>query len=900
MKKNEIKVGGHYSAKVGGRVVTVRVDKIGDDDIGLAHGKTVCHGLYYDVTNLATGRRTTFRSAAKFRSEVKTPQSTTDKPRRQMTREELGIPMPSAAKEAEQRPDHTPASSAPNVEASTRADVVRGNVTCPRCDAMVVAEDGRYAYHKHATKGITCGMSGEKVQGLVTPVGEVLESSARSRSKEGEQCSDPTSASPRDSVGSGKRKVETMSGVTNSTTVQAGGQTSARKSETAPASAPFAKSSGTLDDTVSPAPSTNGLLSALNLSESNGKVAGYTPTEEQAAILEAVKQPGLEVLVIAAGAGAGKTSQLRMLETILFGSGVYTTFSRPLVNDAKTKFQRAKCYTQHGLAFSSVGKLYAHRLNGNRVRSDEIARILGIESMSVTMPDPLGAVGEDGRPVVAVKTLRPSYLAGQVMEAIKKFCQSADRGISRRHFKGIIGVDKPGEYKNQRLVQEALVPFAQKAWDDLCDVNGRLPFSHDCYVKIWQLGERDKAPVIPASYILLDEYQDTAEVFLDVLKRQSALLVLVGDDNQRIYEWRGAVNAADSFPDAPRKLLSQSFRFGQAVADVANSILAGLDEPTDLVMKGCDIPSRVILPSPVDPADDNEYGRPIPSSSVCRAVLCRTNACAVATVLLAVKDKKRPHLVGGGAEMISFVKAAQQLQQGRGTSHPELCLFSSWSEVQAYVKEDEGSDLKLLVKLIDEFKCQPILDALEKMPSEEDADLVVSTAHKSKGREWTSVRLAPDFPPANRMSDPDRRLLYVAATRAQHLLDLSECTPFLPGKDRDTGKEVKPIRVTFTKPQPTAKDLEKWVVEKTGGIPVVIAAPKPAASPAVASPETPAGAPAEFTWANYDGGWKVGGPRGYENQTVEVKKRSGATSTERLGAVIRDYGDRCIYDLQGR
>lgn len=57
MKKNEIKVGGHYRAKVNGQLVTVRVDKIYE-------------GGFYDVTNLATGRKTTFRSAAKFRREV--------------------------------------------------------------------------------------------------------------------------------------------------------------------------------------------------------------------------------------------------------------------------------------------------------------------------------------------------------------------------------------------------------------------------------------------------------------------------------------------------------------------------------------------------------------------------------------------------------------------------------------------------------------------------------------------------------------------------------------------------------------------------------------------------------------------------------------------------------------
>lgn len=61
MKANEIKVGGLYRAAVNGVVVTVLVDAIRKYP---AWGKT---GTAYDVTNLKTGRKTTFRSAAKFR-----------------------------------------------------------------------------------------------------------------------------------------------------------------------------------------------------------------------------------------------------------------------------------------------------------------------------------------------------------------------------------------------------------------------------------------------------------------------------------------------------------------------------------------------------------------------------------------------------------------------------------------------------------------------------------------------------------------------------------------------------------------------------------------------------------------------------------------------------------------
>lgn len=64
MKKAEIKVGGYYKAKVSGNIVTVRVDDIEDNNSWPGRKAST----RYAVTNLKTGRKTTFRSAAKFRS----------------------------------------------------------------------------------------------------------------------------------------------------------------------------------------------------------------------------------------------------------------------------------------------------------------------------------------------------------------------------------------------------------------------------------------------------------------------------------------------------------------------------------------------------------------------------------------------------------------------------------------------------------------------------------------------------------------------------------------------------------------------------------------------------------------------------------------------------------------
>ncbi len=65
MKKSEIKVGGHYVSKVSNNLTTVMVDDIEDRPYSFGKAHTAYH-----VTNLITGRKLTFRSAAKFRSEV--------------------------------------------------------------------------------------------------------------------------------------------------------------------------------------------------------------------------------------------------------------------------------------------------------------------------------------------------------------------------------------------------------------------------------------------------------------------------------------------------------------------------------------------------------------------------------------------------------------------------------------------------------------------------------------------------------------------------------------------------------------------------------------------------------------------------------------------------------------
>lgn len=743
MKKAEIKVGGMYLAKISGVIVTVRVNAIRDSI--QARNKSV---TVYDVTNLRTGRKTTFRSAAKFRG-------------------------PSVS------------SARPN----------SGGLTAP--PTISVEEGDRLL---------------ADIQG-------------------GEHSPDPTLA-----IASTATVPSRMSPATSATGTSLAGSLAAARQPTRRVGNP---------------------------------VAGMVPNTEQESILTAAVGAGLKALVIGAGAGTGKTATLKMLEQVLPGRGQYTAFNSALVAESKAKFRKVAVNTTHSLAFRAVGKAYQHRLGGERMRSGEVARRLGIEDFVVTLRGQ-GAPDAEGKPTDKPRTLKAEFLAGQVIVAVRRFCQSADREITAGHFgyiDGIDGVDADGQRgrENNDRVREYLLLAAHRMWADITRVDGSLPFSHDCYVKLWQLGEGDDRPIIAADYILLDEAQDTAPVFLDILKQQEhALLVFVGDSNQAIYEWRGAVDAMRAYPDAERRMLSQSYRFGQAVADVANAVLATLEEPTDLVMRGNPaIASRV-----------EEVASP-------RCYLYRTNAGAVGRVMLAIEAGKRPHLIGGGADVVAWCQAAIDLQARRGTRHPELCCFETWSEVEEYAKSDEGSDLRLMVKLVTEFGASRIRDALRDMPKEEDADLVVSTAHKSKGREWDTVRLGPDFPTANKMTDADRRLLYVALTRAKLVLDITECPPFCGGEDLVWGEAglearwVPGIKITYTQPMPTE---EQVVAPKVDSIPV--------ANVATATTKEDSNVTTTYTKLR-DESWGIRAEGTLTaGQRVQVRKKSGEVKTETIGRIV--------------
>lgn len=468
-------------------------------------------------------------------------------------------------------------------------------------------------------------------------------------------------------------------------------------------------------------------------------MSAIRPTPEQQAAVDAFVDGG--TVVVEAGAGTGKTSTLRLLAgTRPRAKGLYLAFNKAIQTEAARSFPRnVECRTAHSLAYRTHGAPMRARLNGPRVPSSRAAAMLRAPSV------PLG-----GDVVLA-----PAAVASMALRSIERFCRSADPELLARH----VPLPPTAPDVDPRVAVPSVLAVAKRAWGDLTSPSGSLKVSHDVYLKCWQRSQ----PTLDYDFILFDEAQDADPAIADVVCRQDGQLVCVGDSAQAIFSWRGAVDFLERVEADHRVALTQSWRFGDAVADEANLWLAALG--SRLRLTGA--PHRSTELAAVDAPD---------------AVLCRTNAGCVAEVLAAHEDGVPVALVGGGEDIVALARAARQLQTGQPVSHPELVGFTAWADVQHYAEHDPaGSDLAVAVKLIDRHGPDTVIAAIRACVPEGEAERTISTAHKAKGREWASVLVADDFrEPA---PDPDTgepgpivrdeaMLAYVTVTRAMGKLDV--------------------------------------------------------------------------------------------------------------------------------
>ncbi|MGH8156563.1 MAG: UvrD-helicase domain-containing protein [Rhodanobacter sp.] len=475
-------------------------------------------------------------------------------------------------------------------------------------------------------------------------------------------------------------------------------------------------------------------------------------THEQEVII-ASKAP---VLKVSAFAGTGKTSTLRgYAEANPNERILYVAFNKAIQVEASHKFPKhVTAKTAHSIAYGQFG----HRFGAidKKLQGDIKAfHVLPFLSGSVkTMP-------------AAVVNL----YGGRVIDTVKAFLVSGDPDFDvNKHVR--LG-DSPAE--RQHFDPKNMVADAHRVWELMQSLESKVPMLHDGYLKLFQLSGR----TLPYDIVLLDEAQDTNPVTQAIVDAQPGRKVYVGDKHQAIYGFRGASNAMAQIKADAEFHLTGSFRFGDAVAEVANTLLAVKDE--DVKLRGLGGPSQLGVIRPRAP----------------HAYIARGNAALFHRAVHALQNNEPFAFVGELRNYrLDLIEDTHRLVHGDQPQDAFLRSFASFDALQEYAEAigdkevagrcrlvaNYGDDIPRLVRLITEKALPPVLP--EAAPVEKDHRVILSSAHRSKGMEFDNVKLANDFmdllDDEGKLLDLSRadstkieeiNLQYVAATRARKVLE---------------------------------------------------------------------------------------------------------------------------------
>lgn len=452
-------------------------------------------------------------------------------------------------------------------------------------------------------------------------------------------------------------------------------------------------------------------------------------TQEQSNAIDAFGRN--ENMRIFAYAGAGKTSTLKLMAAIRpYQRGHYLAFNRSIADEARTKFGRnVECRTLHSMAYKwALGQGY---------EKEQLHRGLRLAQMPHVLKD---------------YNIGYSLVKSLTFGCLKRFCQSDDQEPSPRHVPQNPALSLHAKTAEDLMhIKNEICSLAQIIWVDQCNPNTETPLGHDGYLKLWALMN----PQIPAHFILVDEAQDLNPVVVGLVSRQNAQIITVGDRWQQIYAWRGAINALEHLPGNPYHL-TQSFRFGEVIAEAANDVLIAAGET---------------IPLRGNPNISDEILEPCCAMD---AILCRTNAGVIAAAMEASGDIPI-HIQGGVAELSLLIDDAQRLKTGNQAISYDLAGFKDWLEVEKYCQLDEAEpNITTFVSLVNKFGLERLKNLLASVHNDAvPGCLTVSTVHKSKGLEWETVEISNDFrdiTETKKITQEDRRIFYVAMTRGKTLI----------------------------------------------------------------------------------------------------------------------------------
>jgi superfamily I DNA/RNA helicase len=468
-----------------------------------------------------------------------------------------------------------------------------------------------------------------------------------------------------------------------------------------------------------------------------------SPTQEQLAIISTFKET--RVLKVNAIAGSGKSSTLRLLAESHVKPSLYLAFNAATVKEAQEKFpEHVTCKTMHSLAMPHTGAKYREKLNKTVSRDkntleyvSQLIGFFGIEEYTAANPS-IGA----------------NTTASLARDTVKQFTFSADKEITsdcvpRTDIKEL----KEGHEFDAVHYSNCIVELAKRLWAEQTNPQSSAAITHDTYLKLYSLSD----PVIDFDTIFVDEAQDLNACVLHILRIQSCKIVYVGDQYQSIYGWRGAVNAM-KLVDAPTLHLTQSWRYGEAVAGVAECIL----QSDNVVVRG-----NPTIYSRLTEVYDGEY----------HTEVWRTNASILERAAELIEKGISVSVTVDVKDFIRKIESILALKSGKKPFHDSIAKFTNYADFLEHCKHD--TDSFKMEKLSRKRNILPILYTIDKnKQSKNNARVILLTTHGAKGLEWNNVIVGNDFKLGKKggliagMHEQERNMLYVACTRAKQKLML--------------------------------------------------------------------------------------------------------------------------------
>lgn len=487
------------------------------------------------------------------------------------------------------------------------------------------------------------------------------------------------------------------------------------------------------------------------------KTIQMKPTPEQQAIIDHPMRQG-DALKVIAYAGAGKTSTLRALAEARDDETLYLAFNKSVEAEAKLKFpMNVTCRTGHALAYKDYGAPYARVGNLGNIQNFLLKNAYGLSL----------------------------YEASIVQTSLERYLCSADDTMSPEH----VEPDHLGRFDPDKHAEVTLYRM-DRLWRDMRNSTNGMPMTHSGYLKLFCL----QHPILSFDTILLDEAQDTNPVMLRLMLDQMKYgkkVYFVGDPYQQIYSWRGALDAMSKI-DAPSLRLTQSFRFGPAIAEFGSLILQK--------MFGEQVPLRGVdsLPSAI-----GNVSRPY-------TILCRTNAGLIREAYNVATQGVTISIAGtlqSWQETLTSIEDCWHMYMGNKhmVTTKRIQFHKDFSKLKQYSEEALDVELASKINIAEEYATEwpKVREALNKAYRPSGGGVALSTCHKAKGLEWDHVRIGSDFQPLHWDSpgvadeggfQPSRQLrkitdkhtedpslihreevnlLYVACTRAKKVVQLT-------------------------------------------------------------------------------------------------------------------------------